>query len=227
MKLLRVAYPFWPLWFICAITQLSGRIFTVIALLLEEITHLIHKFSFPSALPLASNPISVSLKVNYFFVSLSFQQRDGPFSVSMGSGPSCCSCSLLAASRLSHPSLLLMKFIFLCLTCFILCLFFRLDLLISLSLSPFFFQFSLFCSSGFGSKGNKASLKWFTYSLFRFPYSSLPLPGRSGKFWPWVIVQTGTFVVATEMILQLIKWSRNDREKRRNLTVPSQLKLRE
>lgn len=39
-------------------------------------------------------------------------------------------------------------------------------LLISLSFSPFFFQFSLFCSSGFGSEGNKASLKRFTYSLF-------------------------------------------------------------
>jgi len=59
-----------------------------------------------SSLP--SNPISVCVKVNYFFVSLSFPQRDGPFSVSMGSGPSCCSCSLLASSRLSHPSSLLM-----------------------------------------------------------------------------------------------------------------------
>lgn len=32
-----------------------------------------HKFLFLSALPLALNPNSVPLKVNYFFVSLSFQ----------------------------------------------------------------------------------------------------------------------------------------------------------
>lgn len=63
-----------------------------------------YKFLFLSALPLASNPISVPWKVNYFFVSLSFQQKDGPFSVSMGPRPSCCSCSLLASSRLPHPS---------------------------------------------------------------------------------------------------------------------------
>lgn len=74
----------------------------------KKITRLIHKFSLLSAFPLASNPISVPLKVNYFFVSLSFQQRDGPFSLSMGSEPSCRSCSLLAGGRLSHPSSLLM-----------------------------------------------------------------------------------------------------------------------
>lgn len=67
-----------------------------------------HKFLFLSVLPLASNPISLPLKVNYFFVSFSFQQKDGPFSVSMGLGPSCCSCSLLASGRLPHPSSILM-----------------------------------------------------------------------------------------------------------------------
>lgn len=74
----------------------------------NKITHLIHKFLFLSALPLASNPTSVPLKVNYFFVSLSFQQKDGPFSVSMGPRPSCRSCSLLASGRLPHPSSILM-----------------------------------------------------------------------------------------------------------------------
>lgn len=67
-----------------------------------------HEVLFLSALPLASNAISVPLKVNYFFVSLSFQQKDGPFSVSMGPRPSCCSCSLLASGRLPHLSSILM-----------------------------------------------------------------------------------------------------------------------
>lgn len=64
----------------------------------------------------------------FFLFSLSFHQRDGPFSVSMGFGPSCCSWYHMASVQFSHLSLLLVSFIFLCLTCFILCLFFRLDL---------------------------------------------------------------------------------------------------
>lgn len=226
MKLLRVAYPFWPLWFICAITQLSGRIFTVIALLLEEISHS------QVLIPLCPSPCLKShfcvFKGELFFCFPFIPAERWPLFCFNGIRafllqllPPGCQPTLSSKLTLNEVYFSL-SYLFHSLP------FLQAGpLLISLSLSPFFFQFSLFCSSGFGSKGNKASLKWFTYSLFRFPYSSLPLPGRSGKFWPWVIVQTGTFVVATEMILQLIKWSRNDREKRRNLTVPSQLKLRE
>lgn len=87
-------------------SQLFGRILTVIELLIEKISHSQDFISLCPSPHLKSH--FCVFKGELFFVSLSFQQRDGPFSISMGSGPSCRSCSLLAASRLSHPSSLLM-----------------------------------------------------------------------------------------------------------------------
>lgn len=203
MKFLRVTYPLWPVWFICAITQLSGRILTAIALLSEKNNSSHSQILIPLCPSPGLESHFCAFKGELFFCFPFIPAERWPLFcfngiraflpqlLSPGWWPTLSSELTLSVVYFS------LSYLFHSLPCLQ-----AGPLLISLSLSPLPFQFSLFCSAGFEGKGNKASLKWFTYSLFfPFPYSCLPLPGRSGELWPWVAVQTGTFVVATETIL--------------------------